>query len=154
MASTDDDSFIDSILDKQAAREGQSTPKGVKMSSNRKDMIKGPKGRLVPAITQEEANSITEWNNMKKAQAEFKNKHGLTHYSFDEIKQDGNKLTVDETAVKERNLTDNKLVQNMVKEDKNSGKGVAHYVSGESVVLRKPEDVESLKDNGEGKELE
>jgi hypothetical protein len=91
---------------------------------------------------------------MKRAQAEFKQKHGLSHYSFDEIKQDGNKLTVDDTAVKERNLTDNKLVQNMVKEDKSSGKGVAHYVSGESVVLRKHGEVESLKGNEEGKELE
>lgn len=154
MASTiDDDSFIDSILDTQAAREGKATTsRGPKMSSNRKDMIKGKKGVLVPAITKEEADSITEWNNLKKAQAEFKLKHGKQGLPFDALKQEGNSLKVNEDLIKERNLNDDRLLKQMQVEDKNSSNGVAHFVTGETVVLGRPEDVKRLE-QGEGQEI-
>jgi hypothetical protein len=146
MASNSD--FINKILDKQLGKSPSGTKTEEPMSKNRKDMIRG-----TPAITQKEADSITELEKQKKQWAEWKLRNRKQGYAADEIKAEGDKLKLDEDLIKQRNLNNDKLLKQMVNEDKSSAKGVAHYTTGETVELQKPEDTDSLKGNEEGKEI-
>jgi hypothetical protein len=145
-----DDEFVKRIAEKQLGRSpsGIDTSKGEPMSKNPKDMIRGK-----PVVTQRVGNSITELKKQQKDWAEWKLRNGKQGYAAEEIKAEGEKLKLDEDLIKQRNLNDDKLLKQMVKEDKTSAKGVAHFTTGQTVELQKPEDTDSLKGNEEGKEI-
>jgi hypothetical protein len=143
-----DDDFVNKILDKQLGKSTSGIKTEEPMSKNRKDMIRGQ-----PVITQKEADSITELKKQQKDWAEWKLRNRKQGYAADEIKAEGDKLKLDENLIKERNLNNDQLLKQMIKEDKTSAKGVAHYTTGETVELQKPEDTDKLKGNEEGKEI-
>src|ERR687891_643626 len=112
MASNSDDDFVNKVLDRQLGRLTNTNSKEP-MSQNRKDTIRGK-----PVITQKEADDVTKWQNWKKEIAEWKLKSGKQGHAFDELKPEGNVLKINEDLVKQRNLNNDKLIKQMIHEDK------------------------------------
>lgn len=137
-----DDSFIAKVLDKQMSESPNSIYRDKTvtkiMSYSPKDMVKDQ-----AIITQEEAAALTEWKEIQKRQAEFKKKHGMQGYAWEEIKvsDKGNSLIIDMDKVQNRKETSKVLLDKAVDIEKHSAKGVKHFLEdGKTVLLKKEVD--------------
>ena len=128
----DDEKFIDNIITKQTNRSGNAAnpTKGKQMSFHPKELVKGK-----PVITEEESQSITDWKEMQRAQALFRERHRMQGYKIDEIKPEGNALVIDQEKVNERKRREEELIRKLKEEDKKASKGVKHTVQGKSYML-------------------
>jgi hypothetical protein len=96
--STDDDKFINSMLDEEEGRKRRTTRTDKEMSDHPKDSVKG-----VSAVSKEGSEEIDEVKALKRQWGKLRQRTpGLQKYKFDEVHIRGDKIEIDEEKYKER----------------------------------------------------
>jgi hypothetical protein len=118
---SDDEAFIDSILDEEDGRPARTEQE---KSNHPKELIKGK-----PVVSKEGSQNIDKIKNIKREWAKLRDKTpGLRPYKFDEVHIKGDKIEIDKEKYNERlaqeeelmrkheEITSNSKVENLVPE--------------------------------------